>query len=213
MQNLTQKVGSAFDLAMNRKPEMQYFHMQTQFIHLGFDGQRQGTETYLLTLWCIPAALSGEKLDHYTCGEFGLQLNSGNVVTIPDLHLWDYDFNPLMTGIDGNGPMFGIPHEIFEDTKDSEGNELPPDVRYAIYNNFIDFHALNDAFSRPMFGKGGDALKFIGDKIVHPAAFTEAPVSVGTTVKPGSVFRNGEVTLEFKGVSRVDEECLCIDWI
>ena len=43
-----------------------------------------------------------------------------------------------------------------------------------------------------------------GDWIVHVAAFTKAPVNLGTAVKPGSFFRNGEVTLELKGVGLVD---------
>jgi hypothetical protein len=55
-----------------------------------------------------------------------------------------------------------------------------------------------------MFGRGIEQLKLIGDRIVHPAAFTGAPVNLGTAVKPGSVFRNGEVTLELKGISIVD---------
>jgi len=43
--------------------------------------------------------------------------------------------------------------------------------------------------------KGIEQLKSIGDRIVHPGAFTEAPVSVTGVVRPGSVFRNGELTL------------------
>lgn len=179
--------------------------MQTQFVHIGFDGKRTGVETYLLRLRCIPAALSGKNLDEYTCGDFGLQLDAGGITTIPALKLFTYRFD-LMSGIADKGPVFGIPHERFEGMTDSMGNKLPPDIRYAVYNNFIDFHALNDIFSRPMkFGKGIQELKSFGDRIVHAAAFTEAPVSLGTTVKPGSVFRNGEVTLELKGISVIDE--------
>jgi len=110
-----------------------------------------------------------------------------------------------MSGIVGKGPVFGIPHERFEGMTDSMGNKLSPDIRYAIYNNFIDFHTFNDIFSRPMkFGKGIQELKFPGDRIVHAAANTEAPLNLGTTIKQGSVFRNGEITLELKGLSVVD---------
>ncbi len=203
LQNLTQELNSAFDLSINRKPEVQNFFMQTQFIHIGFDGKRIGTETYLLKLRCTPAALSGEKLDQYTCYEFGLRFNDKKIATIPALKLWDYQFD-LMSGINGKGPVFGIPHERFEDLVDNKGNKLPPDIRYAVYNNFIDFHSLNDIFARPMFGKGIEQLKHIGDRIVHASAFTEAPVSLGSAVKPGSVFKNGKVMLELKGVSSID---------
>ncbi len=203
MQKLAQDLNGQFDFSMNRKPETRYYHMQTLFIHMGFDGKRTGTETYLFKLRCIPAELSGKKFDQCTNKEFGLQFNSENIMTIPALKSWSYEFNP-MSGVGGEGPVFGIPHDKFEGITDSNGNIIPPDICYATYNNFIDFHALNDLFSRPMFGRGIDALKSIGDKIVHPAAFSEAPVNLGTNVKPGSVFRNGKVTLEFKGVSIVD---------
>jgi hypothetical protein len=203
IQKIAQDLSGQFDFSINRKPETQYYHMQTQFIHIGFDGKRTGTETYSLKLRYIPATLSEKKLDQCTIKEFCLQLNSENIVTIPALKSWSYEFN-RMSGVLDKDPVFGIPHDKFEGISDSKGNKISPEFCYAIYNNFIDFHALNDIFSRPLFGKGIDALKLIGDKIVHPAAFSEAPVNLGTTIKPGSVFRNGEVTLEFKGVGIVD---------
>lgn len=193
-----------FNLAIDRKPETRYLHMQTQFVHIGFDGRRTGDETYLLPLSCVPAELSGESLDRYTCKEFGLRKNGGPIVSIPALELWEYRFDPVSGG-SGHGPVFGIPHDRFEALTDSQGNDLPPEIRYAVYNNFIDFHALNDVFPRPMkSGKGIQDLKFVGDRIVHAAAFTEAPVSLGTTIRQGSVFRNGEITLELKGIGIVD---------
>jgi hypothetical protein len=111
-----------------------------------------------------------------------------------------------MSGMDGKGPVFGIPHGPFDSLTNDAGNKLSPNICYAIYNNLIDFHALNDVFSRPMkFSEGIQELKNAGDRAVHASAFTEAPISLGTTIKSGSVFRNGEVTLELKGLSVVDE--------
>jgi hypothetical protein len=182
--------------------------MQTQFIHIGFDGKRTGVETYLLRLRCTPAELSGKKLDEYTCLEFGLRLNDGAVTTLPALRLFTYQFDQ-MPGILGKGPMFGIPQEPFEGMKDGLGNQFPPDICYATYNNFVDFLALSDVFSRPMkYVKGTEQLKSAGDRIVHPGAFTEAPVSLVGVVRPGSVFSNGELSLELKGISLVDD-CPC----
>ncbi|MCL4309677.1 MAG: hypothetical protein M1340_00005 [Actinobacteria bacterium] len=201
-QNFSQELNGAFDLSISRKPGIQHFFMQTQFIHIGFDGRRTGSESYMLKLRCTPGELLGEKLDQYTCHEFGLQLDDKNITTIPALKLWDYQFD-LMSGIN-EGSVFGIPHEQFEDLVDSKGNRLTPDIRYAVYNNFIDFHSLNDIFSRPMFGKGIEQLKNIGNRIVHASAFIETPLSLGTAIKPGSVFKNGEVTLELKGISVVN---------
>jgi len=61
--------------------------------------------------------------------------------------------------------------------------------------------------------KGIEQLKSIGDRIVHPGAFTEAPVSVTGVVGLGSVFRNGELTLELKGISLVDDRpCALVNY-
>jgi hypothetical protein len=198
-----------FDLAGDRTPQVQYFRQETQFIHLGFDGKRTGRETYIVRLKCVPAAISAKGGDEYTCGEFELQINEGQVVTIPSLAGWSYLFGPAGTGIDNKGQVFGIPHAKFENISDSRGNALVPGIRYAVYNNFIDFHGFCDVFARPSAGgKGIQDLKNIGQRIVHAASFSEPPVNLGSGIKEGSVFRNGEVTMEFKGVGVV-EDAVC----
>jgi hypothetical protein len=213
VERLHRSLGGTLDLSIPRTAEPQYYHMQTQFIHLGFDGRRTGVETYLLRLRCTPAALSGKKLDEYLCSEFGLQLNDGPIATLPALRSFTYQFDPL-SGVLGKGPMFGIPQEPFEGMQDSRGNSLPPGICYATYNNFVDFHALSDVFPRPMkFVKGIEELKSLGDRILHPGSFTEAPVSLVGVVRPGSVFRNGELALELKGISLVDNRpCALVNY-
>ena len=180
---------------------------------MGFDGKRTGVETYLLRLRCTSAAVSGKKLDEYTTREFGLQLNNGPITTLPVLTDFTYQFNQ-MSGVLDKGPMFGIPQEPFLEMKDNLGNLVPPDICYATYNNFVDFHALSDVFPRPMkYIKGIEQLKLIGDRMVHPGAFSEAPVSVTGVVRPGSVFKNGELTLALKGVSLVDDRpCALVNY-
>jgi hypothetical protein len=193
-----------FDFAGERTPKVQYFWMETQFANIGFDGKRTGMVRYTVKLKCVPAPLSGKGGDEYTCREFLLQIGEGEVVTIPSLTGWSYVFS-MGTGIDEKGQVFGIPHSKFENIADSRGNKLPPVIRYAVYNNFIDFHGFNDVFARPVAGgQGIQDLKSIGQKIVHAAAFTAPPVNLGSGIKEGSFFRNGEVTLVFKGVSTVD---------
>ena len=213
LDRLRQDLQGPFDLAVGRTPQTQYYHMQTQFIHIGFDGRRTGVETYLLRLGCVPADESGKSLDEYTCREFGLQLNDGPIVTLPALQLFTYQFDQL-SGVIHKGPFFGIPQAPFLGLKDDLGNQLPPDICYATYNNFVDFHALGSVFSRPMqFVKGIEQLKVIGDRIVHPGAFTEAPVSLEGVVKSGSTFRNGELALELKGISLVDDRpCALVNY-
>jgi hypothetical protein len=195
----------SFDLAGERTPQVLYFRQETEFVHIGFDGKRSGAEIYVVTLRSVPAALSGKGGDEYTCGEFQVRRGGQPAATIPSLAGWSYIFGATPAGIDDKGQVFGIPHDKFEKVVDSRGNELPVGIRYAVYNNFIDFHGFHDVFARPTQGGGGiQDLKRIGLKIVHAAAFSEPPVTLGSGIKSGSVFRNGEVTLEFKGVSIVD---------
>jgi hypothetical protein len=81
-----------------------------------------------------------------------------------------------------------------------------PDAAYQVYNAFIDFHSFTEIFAKPTDEGGGiQDLKRIGDKIVHASAFTEPPVNLGNLILPGSTFKNGEVTLEFKGLGIRDE--------
>ena len=49
----------------------------------------------------------------------------------------------------------------------------------------------------------GYTLCLIGP-IVHGTAFSEAPTHLGKAILEGSYFQNGEVTLEFKGLSIVN---------
>jgi hypothetical protein len=195
---LLQDLKGPLDLSAERKRETMYFRMDTQYIHLGFNGKRTATETYILKLRCIPDTPPGKHEDQYTCSEFMLQVNNGPAATIPALKDWTYGFNPTL-------PLFGIPQSTFENMTDSLGNSLHFSIRYGVYDNFLDFHMLNDLFARPMiYGHGIQDIKTIGQKVVHAASFIEAPVKMGTEFKPGSTFRNGEVTLELKGISIVD---------
>jgi hypothetical protein len=199
-----QNLKGPFDLSSDRKLEPQYFRMETNYIHFGFNGNRINTETYILKLQYIPDALSGENESQYNCSEFVLKINNEPSFTIPALKNWTYVFNPTLSGTDNRGPLMGIPIDKFKNILDSHGNALPFDIRYAIYNNFIDFHGINDIFARPMkFGKGIQDLKGIGQKIVHLVAFSKAHINFGADTKSGSIFKNGEVTLGLKGVSVV----------
>ncbi|MBN2287364.1 MAG: hypothetical protein JXI43_13015, partial [Tissierellales bacterium] len=125
--------------------------------------------------------------------------------TIPVLKDWSYNFKKLETGMDEAGQVLGIEHSKFEKLIDSNGKAIPPDKSYHVYNAFIDFHGMNNIFAEEMPGGAGiQDLKKIGQKIVHSASFIQAPVNVGSNVAEGSYFKNGEVTLEFKGISTVN---------
>jgi hypothetical protein len=192
-----------FELAGERFSERRYYLMETKVIKYALDGKRTGVDTFRLKLEYVPASISGKDQDEYICRQFTVQKGTESEASIPALTGWSYVF---VEGYDEEGRVFGIDHDRFENLESNEGKALPPDMAYFVYNTFIDFHGFCNAFAeRTDEGKGIQDLKKVGDKIVHAASFTEPPVSLGSNVAEGSTFKNGEVTLEFKGISLVDD--------
>lgn len=193
------------DLAGPRLAQTRYYRFESQVVQIGFDGRRTGIQTYVLKLKCVPASLAGKPGDEYTCRSLTLQADSEKPAAIPALAGWTYVFKDSPTGADEAGQVLGIPHAKFEGLVDDQGRKIAPAVSYLIYNNFIDFHSFNDILSRPTpEGKGVQDLTRIGQRIVHSAAFTSPAVNLGTNIKPGSFFKNGEITMELKGLGLVD---------
>jgi hypothetical protein len=193
-----------FDLGGPLKPEVRYYEQVTEFVHFGFDGRRTGIETYTVKMKLVPGALSGKGGDEYTVRVFSLKPGTGEAATIPSLVGWSYVFRKDASGRDEKGQVLGIPHDKFIGLTTDKGAKIPPLGSYPIYNSFIDFHAFNDEFARPAEGGGIQDLKAIGQTVRHAAAFSEPPVNLGSEIKEGSVFRNGDVRLTFKGVGLVD---------
>jgi hypothetical protein len=205
---ITSYLQQEFELAGERSPERRYYFMETKIMRYALDGKRMGVDTLKLKLEYVPASLSGKDQDEYICRQFTVQQGTESAASIPALTGWSYVF---VEGYDEEGRVFGINHDRFEDLKTSEGKALPPDKAYFVYNTFIDFHGFCNAFAeRTNEGKGIQDLKKIGDKIVHAASFTEPPVNLGSNVAEGSTFKNGEVTLKFKGISLVNDILCCI---
>ncbi|MEN6575092.1 MAG: hypothetical protein ABFD90_02025 [Phycisphaerales bacterium] len=194
-----------FDLAAPRSRDPQTFEMETRILTYALDGTRTNINVLKLRLECNPGATAGTDADQYTCIRFAVRFGAGPEVGVPAMANWSYPFRNTGSGIDEKGQVFGIDHAKFEKLVDANGQPLPADKAYFVYNAFIDFHAFCNVFAEPAAGgKGIQDLKHIGDKVVHAAAFTEAPVNLGAGIKKGSTFKNGEVTLEFKGLSLVD---------
>ena len=192
-----------FRLVGRRSPEPQYFLMESQLITYAPDGTRAGTDVFRLRLECVPAPIAGKPGDEYTCVRFTLQQGNGPEKDIPALENWSYVFTE--TGIDEQGQVFGIDHAKFNGLTDRAGAAIPTDKTYHVYNAFIDFHGFCNLFADSAAdGKGIQDLKKIGQTIVHAAAFSEPPVNLGDNVSEGSFFKNGEVTLTFKGLSLVN---------
>ena len=194
-----------FDFGVARAPAPQLFDMETVVLTYAPDGKRVNTDVLKLQLKCMPARATGKDADEYTCIRFAVKFGNAPEVTVPAITDWTYSYKVTATGMDEKGQVFGIDHAKFEKLLDSNGQPLPVDKAYYVYNAFIDFHGFCNAFAEPTTGgKGIQDLKRIGDKIVHAAAFTEPPVNLGSGIKEGSTFKNGEVTLELKGLSIVD---------
>ncbi len=197
---LTQK----YDLGRERSSEPQYYHMDVEIITRASDGSKAKIETYSMRLMGKPASLSVGKADTWTCGWFALKIGEGPEVTIPAMVGWSYDFNRSV-GIDEHGQVLGIPHAKFEGLIDSQGKKLDALVAYQVYNQFVQFHAFVDKFAAadPEGGTGIQDLKSIGERIVFDEFSDGLPLTVGSTIKEGSVYRPGVETLEFKGLSLV----------
>ena len=198
-------LGGPFDLAGPLAPAVRHYVQVTEFVHLGFDGKRTGAETYTVKLRVVPAALSGKGGDEYTVREVLLRSGDGETESIPGLAGWSYIYKERPGELDEKGQIFGIPHAKFQNLTTSRGRKLGGAAIYPVYNSFVDFHGFCDIFARPMKDAAGiQDLKAVGQAIRHAAAFTEPPVNLGEGIKAGSVFRNGDVRLVFKGIGLVD---------
>jgi hypothetical protein len=197
-------LAESFDLSGKRASSPQFFVMTSKLIVHTPDGKRVGTDIYRLRLKCNPVQ-PGEDGEEYVCARFTFQPDGGAEMDIPALANWKYVFKP--SG-DKKDQIFGIDRAKFDGIADSAGKALRPDKAFHVYNAFIDFHSFCNVFAeRTKAGRGIQDLDRIGDNIVHASAFTEP--SVG----PASFFKNGEVTLEFKGLSRINgKSCALIGY-
>ena len=197
---------STYNLAAERSMESRYYRMETKVVYLGEDGTRTVPVTVRLLLMCVPAGRSSQDGYRYTCAKLAIQKENEREVHIPALDGWSYLFKRTEDGgFNQGGLVLGIDHGKFQGLKDSEGNALPPEGAYGAYNMFIDFHAFCNQFAEgTMTKKGIQDLKRIGQKIIHESAFSEPTMQLSGSIAEGSFFRNGEVTLEFKGLSTVD---------
>ncbi len=201
-----------FNLVGEHSQEIQYFLMESRLLNYALNGTCIGTDIFRLRLKCVPAKISGKGGDEYTCVKFTIQHGNASEVSIPALENWTYIFNNK--GINEKGQVFGIDHSKFENIVDSNGNVLSADKAYHVYNTFIDFHSFCNVFADSTSeGNGIQDLNKIGQKIVHAAAFSEPPVNLGSNVAEGSYFKNGEITLEFKGLSLVNgKQCALVGY-
>jgi hypothetical protein len=176
-------------------PSPHYYKMTTEVVAIEADGRRLPADVYEVWIAFVPQARDG---DTVTCRRFTVRLGDGAPVSLPALESWSYRFQ---SGADG----FGIDQARFERLADERGTPLAPPVAYHVFNAFVDFHTLGQVLAgRTEKGGGIQDLRTIGQTLLHEAAHSEPPVSLGTLVEKGSTFKNGAITLELKGLSQVD---------
>jgi hypothetical protein len=193
----------SFELAGEHSLETQRYVMESRMMAHGPDGGVVETDIYRLKLQRVPAAPAGRAADRYTCLEFTIQLGDSPELGIPSLSGWSYLFTANPAGRYENGHTLGIPHEPFGSLVDAAGKAVPPANAYHVYNAFIDFHSFTVFAERTTRAHGIQDLSRIGQRILHAASGSTAAVDLGNNVAPGSSFKNGEVTLELKGLGLV----------
>lgn len=198
-EDFTNILGGEFSLGGTKIPESRYYYFRTVLTDFDKAGNRSPGNSFTVFLEMRPSDNGGVE---YISRKFTLGRKGGDEVEIPSLKNWKYS---PKDGVDESGQLFGIDHAKFMVMMDANGQFVDMQDGYMVYNHFIDFHALADVLSGSEENKSDiSSLKRIGQKIVHSAANSSAPVGLGDSMKKGSEFRNGEMTLEFKGVSLVD---------
>jgi hypothetical protein len=201
-----------YNLIPVHSKDTQYFEMESRLQKHTLDGTPNGLDIYHLYLRCVPSA-NPLKGDEYTCIKYTLQVNNAAAVSIPSLANWKYLFSLSSNAEENKGQVFSIDHSKFEQLKDENGKSLQVEKTYHVYNSFIDFHSMSVFSEKPATGKGIQDLKHADDKIIHSASFSQPFVSLGTQVAEGSYFKNGEITLSFKGLSLVNEKtCVLLEY-
>jgi hypothetical protein len=196
-----------YNLIPQHSKDTQYYEMESKLQKHALDGTPRGLDVYRLYLRCVPSANSSQG-DEYTCLKFTVQINNAAEISIPSLANWKYFFPLTASEEDKKGEVFGIDHSKFEKLTDENGNMLPVENAYHVYNAFIDFHTMSVFGEKTPTGNGVQNLKHIGDKIVHSASFSQPHEGADS-----SYFKNGEITLALKGLSMVNEKtCAMLEY-
>ena len=189
-----------FDLSKPHSAQPQRFVMESRLVMHAPDGSITSTDVYRLTMESTPAGIAGTDGERYTCLSFTVQMGPNPEVSIPSLKGWSYVYRHVAGGADADGRTLGIPHEPFVKLVDENGKELPAGNAYHVYNAFIDFHSFFFFAERNTRGPGVQDLTSIGQRVTLASAGSTAATSVEGVTGDGSYFKNGEMTLELKGL-------------
>lgn len=194
------------DLTRGREPGIRNYLSSTDFITYAPDGTISMKENLSMK---VTISRDTEGVQSLKCLEFQHTTPDGMTHTIPALSGWSHKLSKEETP-----EVLGIHHGDFAALKYENGDILPPDVGYRVYNTFVDFYAFNNVFAENAEGsldRSIGALKTPGQIIEHYSANSKPPVNLGDAVKEGSYFQNGNVTMQFKGWSKVnDTACILV---
>ena len=196
-----------YDLAGQRSMETHFYQVESRVATHSNKGVLKSTDIYRLSLIVEPGGGADREADKLTCASVSMQRGDGPEVTIPALEGFSYEFNKDAlddAGLDEEGRLYGISEDVFQDLTDSTGAKLPIDIAYQIYS--LSFYYPDHVnYAEPTTeGKGIQDLRRIGDKIILGASFAETPIP-GSLAGEGSIWKNGEASLEFKGLGVIDE--------
>jgi len=195
-----------YDLTRPHSLDIQYYTLDSRLTKIANDGTKKGTDIYRLYLRCVPAAPASKLGDDYTCLKFTYQSGNSPEKTIPSLTNWEYHVKLKRDAKDSAEPLFGIDQSKFENLVDDSGKEVPIENQFHIYNAFVDFYSMFVFADKPDSGRGVQDLKQVGDKVIHAASFSQPEENLGSRIAKGSYFKNGEITLEFKGLGNVNNK-------
>ena len=201
-----------FDLVGDRSMDTHYYLVQTEVVTRSSSGKLKSTDNYRQLLMVEPGGGANGEADKFTCARFFVQSDGNPEVTIPALAGYSYEVDRRRLDkhdLDDRGQLYGIPEATFEGLTDHTGAKLSFEVGYQVYSAFFYYHGFTNYAEPTSEGNGLQDLKRVGDKIVHDAAFVESPIP-GKLAKEGSSWKNGEVTLEFEGLTVLDGKTCAI---
>jgi len=201
MKSDTNVITKQYDFGGKRSIKSQYFVVRLEVSSHKSNGKVKNLDVYKL---CII-----RESEKYTCKEISIQHNKEQEVSIPSLAGWSYDFDIKSLnkdGVDEHGLMLGIPHDKFENMVDSKNKKISIEAQYQVYSLFTYFHSLCN-MTPEVYAKD---LKKIGNELKNDYSATESPINLGSIFLEGSKFIHGTETINFKGLSIVDDKVCAI---
>jgi len=177
-----------------------YYVQETQFVHIDSTAADRVRDLYV-QLRLVPAALSGKGGDECTVREFLIRSGANEPRPSGSLPAGSYVFGAATTASTRRARSSACPCK-FESLTTSRGAKLGASPAIPIYNSFIDFHSFCDSSPGRRREGGIQDLKAIGHRSTRRPSPSRRS-NLGQGIKEGSVFRNGDIRLSFKGIGLV----------